>query len=102
MQVSYANDLDTLEESSPGACTIHPCTLWGYGIISDLFISDVFLWIGDITFCFFIKCDYSLQFEMMKLTFNNKITTIEKKICYVYMPKTVLYGNISESFELLW
>lgn len=65
--------------------------LCGDTALFQIYLSQIiFLWIGDITFCFFIKCDYSLQFELMKLTFNNKITTIEKK-CYVYKPKTVLY-----------
>lgn len=53
---------------------------------------------------FFIKCDYSLQFEMMKLTFNNKITTIEKKyVMYIcrkqfcmekYQRVSSYYGNL--------
>lgn len=53
---------------------------------------------------FFIKCDYSLQFELMKLTFNNKITTIEKKnVMYTcrkqfcmekYQRVSSYYGNL--------
>lgn len=93
MQMSQADDLDTLEESSPGAiqywvaCTIHPCTLGGYGIISDLFIfffkfiCYFFLLIGDITFCFSLNVFTLFNLNLMELTFNNKITTIKKMLC---------------------
>lgn len=103
MQVSYANDLDTLEESSPGACTIHSCTLWGYGIISDLFISDVFLWIGDITFCFLLNVITLFNLKWWNWLLITKSQQLKKKyVMYIcrkicmekYQRVLSYYGNL--------